>query len=72
MIDHKKPTFIVHTDDDQIVPIDASAVLTSMNLNGGASKLFRGRLHATCSTIKNEVYAGLHVFLKAGRSASTY
>ena len=72
MTDKKKPTFVVPGYDYQIVPIGASAILSFMILNGTMLKVFAGAIHATCSTIKNEVYEDLHAFFKPRRSASTY
>ena len=44
------PTLIIHGDDDQIVPIGASAALTSKLVKGATLKVYPGRPHGLCST----------------------
>jgi non-heme chloroperoxidase len=56
------PTLIIHGDDDQIVPIDASARLSSRIVNGSTLKVYPGAPHGLCSTAKNEVNADLLAF----------
>lgn len=59
------PTLIIHGDDDQIVPIGASALLSSKLVKGSTLKIYRGAPHGLCSTHKNEVNADLVAFFKA-------
>jgi non-heme chloroperoxidase len=59
------PTLILHGDDDQIVPIGASALLTSMIVKNATLKIYRGAPHGMCSTIKNQVNEDLLAFFKA-------
>jgi non-heme chloroperoxidase len=59
------PTLILHGDDDQIVPIGASAMLTAKLVKGARLKVFEGGAHGICSTRKSEVNADLLGFLKA-------
>src|SRR5437764_7331254 len=43
------PTLILHGDDDQIVPIGASALLTSKIVKGSTLKVYQGAPHGRCS-----------------------
>jgi non-heme chloroperoxidase len=58
------PTLIMHGDDDQIVPIGASAQLTSKIVKGSTLKVYAGAPHGLCSTLKDRVNADLLAFLK--------
>src|SRR5438874_10485782 len=60
------PTLILHGDDDQIVPIGASAMLSSKLVKGATLKVYPGAPHGMCSTLKDQVNAELFAFL--GRS----
>ena len=62
MID--KPTLILHGDDDQIVPIGASAMLSSKLVKGATLKVYKGAPHGMCTTRKEEVNADLLAFIK--------
>jgi len=46
------PTLIMHGDDDQIVPIGASAVLSAKLVKGATLKVIPGASHSMCSTRK--------------------
>ncbi len=59
------PTLILHGDDDQIVPIGASAMLASKLIQNAQLKIYQGGSHGVCSTHKDEVNADLLAFLKA-------
>jgi non-heme chloroperoxidase len=59
-----KPTLILHGDDDQIVPIGASAMLSSKLVKGATLKVYKGGPHGMCTTRKDEVNADLLAFLK--------
>jgi non-heme chloroperoxidase len=59
------PTLILHGDDDQIVPIGASAMLSSKLVRNAQLKVYKGGSHGMCSTQKDEVNADLLAFLKA-------
>ena len=59
------PTMILHGDDDQIVPIGASAMLSSKLIKNARLKVYKGGAHGMCSTQKDEVNADLLAFLKA-------
>jgi dienelactone hydrolase len=58
------PTLILHGDDDQIVPIGASAMLSSKIVKGATLKVYPGAPHDMCSTIKDQVNAELLAFFK--------
>ena len=59
------PTLILHGDDDQIVPIGASALLSSKLVKGATLKVYKGAPHGMCTTLKDQVNADLLAFLKA-------
>ncbi len=58
------PTLILQGDDDQIVPIGASAMLSSKIVKGATLKVYPGAPHGMCSTLKDKVNADLLAFLK--------
>ena len=58
------PTFIMHGDDDQIVPIGASAMLSSKFVKGATLKVYPGLPHGMCSTHKDEINRDLLAFLQ--------
>lgn len=59
------PTLVLHGDDDQIVPIDATARLSSSLVSGSTLKIYAGAPHGLCSTHKDQVNADLLAFLRA-------
>ena len=59
------PTLILHGDDDQIVPIGASALLSSKMIRSATLKVYPGAPHGMCSTQKDQVNADLLAFFKA-------
>ena len=58
------PTLILHGDDDQIVPIQAAAPLSSKLIKGAKLKVYPGAPHGMCTTLKNEVNADLLAFIQ--------
>ena len=58
------PTLILHGDDDQIVPIGASAVRSSELVKNATLKVYQGAPHGLCTTHKDQVNADLLAFLK--------
>jgi non-heme chloroperoxidase len=58
------PTLILHGDDDQIVPIGASAMLSAKLIKNAQLKVYKGAPHGMCSTRKDEINADLLAFLK--------
>jgi non-heme chloroperoxidase len=59
------PTLIIHGDDDQIVPIGASAMLSSKLIRNARLEIYKGAPHGLCSTLKDRVNADLWSFFKA-------
>jgi len=64
------PTLILHGDDDQIVPIADSALLSSKLVMGATLKIIQGAPHGMCSTHKDQINAELLTFLQRSRPAS--
>ena len=64
------PTLILHGDDDQIVPIGASALLSSKSVKGATMKVYPGAPHGMCSTLKDKVNADLLAFFKRSDQAA--
>jgi non-heme chloroperoxidase len=58
------PTLILHGDADQIVPIGASAMLSSKIVKDSILKIFPGAPHGMCSTLKDQVNTDLLAFMK--------
>ena len=58
------PTLILHGDDDQIVPIAASAILSSKLVKGAQLKVYKGAPHGMCTTHKEQVNRDLLEFVK--------
>jgi non-heme chloroperoxidase len=59
------PTLVLHGDDDRIVPIADSALLSSKLIKGAELKVYPGAPHGLCSTHKDRVNADLLTFLTA-------
>lgn len=59
------PTLIIHGDDDQIVPINDSALLSAALIKGSTLKVYPGSPHGLCSTEKDKVNADLLAFIQA-------
>jgi non-heme chloroperoxidase len=57
------PTLVLHGDDDQIVPIGASALLSSKIIKGAVLKVYSGAPHGMCSTLKDRVNQELLTFI---------
>ena len=64
------PTLILHGDDDQIVPIGDSALLSSKLVKGATLKIIPGAPHGMCSTLKDRINAELLAFLQRTQQAS--
>jgi non-heme chloroperoxidase len=58
------PTLILHGDDDQIVPIADSAMLSAKLVKGAKLKIYPGASHGLCSTLKNQVNEDLLAFIR--------
>jgi non-heme chloroperoxidase len=59
------PTLFLHGDDDQIVPIGASALLAAKIVKNAKLKVYKGAPHGMCTTLKDQVNADLLEFIKA-------
>jgi len=59
------PTLIVHGDDDQIVPIAASALLSAKLVKNATLKVYKGGSHSLGDTSKDELNADLLAFARA-------
>jgi non-heme chloroperoxidase len=57
------PTLVLHGDDDQIVPIACSALLSAMLLKNGTLKVCKGLPHGMCTTHADLVNAELLSFI---------
>jgi non-heme chloroperoxidase len=58
------PTLILHGDDDQIVPIGASAMLSAKLVKGAVLKVYPGLPHGMCQTNKDLINEELLKFIK--------
>lgn len=59
------PTLILHGDDDQVVPIADSALLSAKIIKNAQLKVYKGAPHGIPSTHKNKVNEDLLAFIKA-------
>jgi non-heme chloroperoxidase len=59
------PTLVLHGDDDQIVPIGASAMLSSKIIKNATLKVYKGAPHGMCTTLKQQVNDELLAFIKS-------
>jgi non-heme chloroperoxidase len=64
------PTLIIHGDDDQIVPIGASAMLSSRIVKGATLKIYPRAPHGLCSTLKEQINHELLEFLRQEQRTS--
>jgi non-heme chloroperoxidase len=64
------PTLVLHGDDDQVVPIGASAMLSSKIIKDATLKIIPGGPHGMCSTLKDQINAELLAFFKTERAIS--
>jgi non-heme chloroperoxidase len=59
------PTLVMHGGDDQIVPIAASALLSSKLLKNGTLKVYENFPHGMCTTHADVVNPDLLAFIRA-------
>lgn len=57
------PTLILHGDDDQIVPFEASGLASAKLVPGARLEVYKGAPHGMPSTLKDRVNADLLAFL---------
>jgi non-heme chloroperoxidase len=58
------PTFVMHGDDDQIVPYPDSAPLTAKLVKNATLKTYKGFPHGMCTTNADTINEDLLAFLK--------
>src|SRR5450432_4910874 len=58
------PTLIVHGDNDQIVPIANSALLSAKLVKKAALKIYKGASHGLCATHKDQLNEDLLAFIQ--------
>lgn len=58
------PTLVLHGDDDQIVPIDTTAIRSAETIENAELMIYKGAPHGLTSTHKEQVNADLFAFLK--------
>ena len=64
------PTLVLHGDDDQIVPIKITGLLSAEIIKGATLKVIPGAPHGMCSTLKNKVNTELLAFFKGAAAAA--
>jgi non-heme chloroperoxidase len=64
------PTLILHGDDDQIVPIGASALMSSKIVRNCTLKVYPGYPHGMFTTHHDQINADLLAFFRQGRKAA--
>ena len=64
------PTLILHGDDDQIVPISDSALLSAKLVKGATLKVIPGAPHGMCSTLKDQINEELLAFFKESKQVA--
>lgn len=64
------PTLIIHGDDDQIVPIGASALLSAKIVKEATLKIYEGAGHGLPTTLKDRLNADLLEFCRAGAAVA--
>jgi non-heme chloroperoxidase len=64
------PTLILHGDDDQIVPIGASAMLSSKLVKNAKLKVYPGLPHGMCTTHADQINTDLLAFIRSSATAT--
>jgi non-heme chloroperoxidase len=62
------PTLVMHGDDDQIVPLADSALLSAKLVKNATLKIYKGLSHGLCSTHKDEINSDLLAFIQGAAS----
>jgi non-heme chloroperoxidase len=65
------PTLILHGDDDQIVPIGASALISSKIVKNAKLVIYKGAPHGMCTTLKDRVNDELLSFISSVNAGRT-
>jgi non-heme chloroperoxidase len=66
------PTLILHGDDDQIVPLANSALLSAKLVKKATLKVYPGALHGMCATHKDQVNEDLLTYIKSLNSIQNH
>ena len=64
------PTFVMHGDDDQIVPIGAAALMSSKLVKGATLKVYQGFPHGMPTTHADQINNDLLAFLQKSQQAA--
>ena len=64
------PTLVLHGDDDQIVPIADSALLSAKIIKDAKLVIYEDAPHGMCTTLKDRVNAELLAFFKGEQAAA--
>jgi non-heme chloroperoxidase len=64
------PTLVMHGDDDQIVPIAASALIAAKVVPNASLKVYPNLGHGMCTTNSELVNADLYAFIKGEKAAA--
>ena len=64
------PTLILHGDDDQVVPIAITALVSSKLVKNATLKVYPGLPHGMCSTHKDVINADLLEFIQREQSST--
>jgi non-heme chloroperoxidase len=59
------PTLVIHGDDDQIVPVSDSALLSSKIISQATLKIYPGAPHGLTATHRDQLNADLLAFIRA-------
>jgi non-heme chloroperoxidase len=65
------PTLILHGDDDQVVPVNITALRSSKIIKNAVLKVYPGYPHGMPQTHKDEINADLLAFAKGSKLAAT-
>lgn len=65
------PTLIMHGDDDQVVPIADSAILSAKLIKNAVLKVYPGLPHGMCQTHKDLINADLLEFIQKAQQSSS-
>jgi non-heme chloroperoxidase len=64
------PVLVAHGDDDQIVPIGASALMSAKIIRNATLKVYKGGCHGFAATNADELNADLYAFIQGEAIAS--
>jgi non-heme chloroperoxidase len=64
------PTLIIHGDDDQIVPMGASALPAAKIVRQATLKIYEGAGHGLTTTLKDRLNTDLLEFCRAGAAVA--